>query len=118
MEFRPPDATGNIYLSMAAQLMAGIDGIRRRIEPSEHGFGPIDQDVFSLPAEQAAKIGQLPVTLDGALSALEADHGFLLEGGVFSEALIRRWIATKREKEIKPVRARPHPYEMMLSFDV
>ncbi len=118
MEFRPPDATGNIYLSMAAQLMAGIDGIRRRIEPSEHGFGPIDEDVYSLPAEEVAKIGQLPVTLDSALSALEVDHGFLLEGGVFSEALVRRWIATKREKEIKPVRARPHPYEVMLYFDV
>ncbi|MGK7311780.1 MAG: type I glutamate--ammonia ligase [Candidatus Longimicrobiales bacterium M2_2A_002] len=118
LEFRPPDATGNIYLAMAAQLMAGIDGIKRRIDPSEHGFGPIDEDVFSLSAEEAAEIGQLPSTLDGALDALEADYGFLLEGGVFSEALIRRWIATKREKEIRAVRARPHPYEVMLCFDV
>ncbi|MFW6205807.1 MAG: type I glutamate--ammonia ligase [Gemmatimonadota bacterium] len=118
MEFRPPDATGNIYLTMAAQLMAGVDGIRRRIEPSEHGFGPIDEDVFSLPPEEVAAIGQLPTTLDAALDALAADHGFLLEGDVFSEALIRRWIRTKREKEVAPVRARPHPYEVMLYFDV
>ncbi len=118
MEFRPPDATGNIYLSMAAQLMAGIDGIRRRVEPSEHGFGPIDEDVFSLPPERSAAIGQLPTSLEDALDALAADHDFLLGGGVFSAELIERWIRVKREKEVLPVRARPHPYEVMLYFDV
>lgn len=118
MEFRPPDATGNIYLSMAAQLMAGIDGIKRQIEPSDHGFGPIDEDVFSLPPEEAAKIGQLPTSLTEALAALEADHDFLLEGDVFNHALIERWIQTKIEKEVQPVRARPHPYEVMLYFDI
>ena len=118
MEFRPPDATGNIYLSMAAQLMAGIDGIKRQIEPSDHGFGPIDEDVFSLPPDEAAKIGQLPTSLTEALAALEDDHAFLLEGDVFNEALIERWIRTKLEKEVQPVRARPHPYEVMLYFDI
>jgi glutamine synthetase len=118
MEFRPPDATGNIYLAMAAQLMAGIDGIKRRIDPSDHGFGPIDEDVFSLPPEEAARIGQLPSSLEEAMNALEADHQFLLEGDVFNPALIERWIRTKRDKEILPVRARPHPYEVMLYFDV
>lgn len=118
MEFRPPDATGNIYLSMAAQLMAGIDGIQRRIEPSEHGFGPIDEDVFSLPSGEAAAIGQLPSSLGEALDALEGDYGFLLAGDVFNETLIRRWIHQKREKEVRAVRARPHPYEVMLYFDV
>jgi glutamine synthetase len=118
IEFRPPDATGNLYLSMAAQLMAGIDGIRRRIDPSDHGFGPIDDDVFSLPPERAACIGQLPATLDQALTALAEDHQFLLEGDVFSPELIQRWIRTKRERDVVAIRTRPHPYELKLYFDV
>jgi glutamine synthetase len=118
IEFRPPDATGNLYLSMAAQLMAGIDGVRRKIDPTEHGFGPIDENVFALPAERADRIGQLPVTLDGALSALAEDHEFLLEGDVFSAELIERWIRVKRERDVQAIRTRPHPYEMKLYFDV
>jgi glutamine synthetase len=117
-EFRPPDATGNLYLSMAAQLMAGIDGIRHRIDPTDAGYGPIDEDVFTLPAERLRMIGQLPTTLEDALAALEDDHAFLLEGEVFSPELIERWIHTKREKESRAVRARPHPYEVMLYLDV
>ncbi len=117
MEFRPPDATGNLYLSMAAQLMAGIDGIRRKIDPTEHEFGPIDDDIFSLPPDRAAAIGQLPTTLDEALTALAADHAFLLEGDVFSAELIERWIQTKRERDAQAIRIRPHPYEVKLYFD-
>jgi glutamine synthetase len=117
IEFRPPDATGNLYLSMAAQLMAGIDGIIRRIDPAEQGFGPIDDNVFALTPEQAARIGQLPVSLDAALQALEDDHDFLLEGGVFSEELIQRWIRTKRDRDVQAIRTRPHPYEVKLYFD-
>jgi glutamine synthetase len=117
IEFRPPDATGNVYLSMAAQLMAGIDGVRRRIDPTEHGFGPIDDNVFALPPEQAARIGQLPVSLDAALQALADDHDFLLEGCVFSQELIERWVRVKRETDVQAIRSRPHPYEVKLYFD-
>jgi glutamine synthetase len=118
IEFRPPDATGNLYLSMAAQLMAGIDGIRRRIDPTEHGFGPIDQNVFAFSAEEAARIGQLPVSLDEALQALADDQEFLLAGDVFSAELLERWIRTKRERDVQAIRTRPHPYEVKLYFDV
>jgi glutamine synthetase len=118
IEFRPPDATSNIYLAMAAQLMAGIDGIRRRIDPTDAGFGPIDQDVSSIPAEELAKIRQLPTSLDEALDALESDHQFLTESGVFSEELVGQWVRAKREKEVRAVRARPHPYEVALYYDV
>ena len=116
-EFRPPDATANLYLAMAAQLMAGIDGIRRHIDPADHGYGPIDEDVFALPADRLAQIGQLPTTLEEALAALERDCDFLIEGGVFSADLIERWVRTKRDREVRAVWARPHPYEVMLYFD-
>ncbi|MBC7227077.1 MAG: type I glutamate--ammonia ligase [Thermoflexales bacterium] len=117
IEFRPPDATCNIYLALAAQLLAGLDGIRQEINPTEGGFGPIEADVFSWDEERRAAIRPLPTTLSDALDALEADHEFLCAGGVFSEDLIGRWIAARREEELA-VRIRPHPYEVKLYYDV
>jgi glutamine synthetase len=118
MEFRPPDATCNPYLALAAQLMAGLDGIRRQIDPTAAGFGPIDANIFIWSDEQRAAIKHLPGSLREALEALEADHEFLLEGDVFSEEMLAQWIAFKREAEYYPVRNRPHPFEMQLYFDV
>jgi len=117
-EFRPPDATCNVYLALAAQLLAGIDGIQRRIDPTDAGFGPFDADLFSWTAEDRKRIQQLPTSLDDALRALENDHRFLLQGGVFSERLLQRWITHKREREAAEVRTRPHPFEVGLYFDV
>jgi glutamine synthetase len=117
IEFRPPDATSNPYLAIAAQLMAGIDGIRRNLDPSELGFGPIDDNIFDWTPEERSRIRALPTSLDQALDALEADHGFLLEGGVFSEDLIERWIARKRDEQ-RQVQNRPHPYELELYYDL
>jgi glutamine synthetase len=117
LEFRPPDATCNPYLAIAAQLMAGIDGVRRRTDPTELGFGPYDEDVFSWPAERRAAIKALPTSLEQALDALERDHAFLLEGGVFSSEMIHRWITRKRAEE-RAVRDRPHPYEIELYYDL
>ncbi|KAM9862373.1 type I glutamate--ammonia ligase [Leucobacter sp. BZR 635] len=114
VEFRAPDASGNPYLAFAAQLMAGIDGIRNRIEPGE----PIDKDLYELPPEEAASIPQVPGSLQEALSALEADHAYLLEGGVFTEELIQTWISLKHELEILPMAIRPHPYEFELYYGV
>lgn len=118
MEFRPPDATCNIYLAMAAQLLAGLDGIQRRIDPTEAGFGPIDANIFTWSEAERAKIKSLPSTLAGALSALADDHEFLLAGDVFSEALIEGWIRYKTQAEVKQVQVRPHPYEVELYYDV
>jgi glutamine synthetase len=118
IEFRPPDASCNVYLALAAQLMAGLDGIHRQIDPTEAGFGPIDADVFSWTNERRATIRSLPASLKESLDALADDHDFLLAGGVFSEDLIERWIALKMDEEYYQVRNRPHPYEMELYFDV
>ena len=118
MEFRPPDATGNVYLMLAAQLMAGLDGIKNRIDPTEAGFGPIDENIFAWSDEQRARIKPLPSSLNEALYALEADHAFLMQGEVFSEEMLKQWIDHKRNSEYYAVRNRPHPYEMSLYFDV
>lgn len=117
MEFRPPDATGNVYLMLAAMLMAGLDGIRNKIDPSEHGFGPIDQNIFAWTDEQRAGIKALPSSLNEALHALEVDHEFLTAGEVFSPEMIQQWVDHKRNQEYYAVRNRPHPYEMSLYFD-
>lgn len=114
IEFRAPDASGNPYLAFAAQMMAGLDGIRNRIEPME----PIDKDLYELPPEEAKNIPQVPGSLEEALDALEADHQFLLEGGVFTEELIETWVAYKRENEIAPMALRPHPYEFEMYYGV
>ncbi len=118
MEFRPPDATGNVYLMLAAQLMAGLDGIKNRIDPAEAGFGPIDDNIFAWSDDQRAHIKPLPSSLNEALSALEADHDFLTVGGVFSAEMLKQWVDFKRNAEYYAVRNRPHPYEMSLYFDV
>lgn len=114
IEFRAPDASGNPYLAFAAQLMAGLDGIRNRIEPGE----PIDKDLYELPPEEAKNIPQVPVSLEAALAALREDHQYLLEGGVFTEELIETWIEMKEELEIRPMSVRPHPYEFELYYGV
>jgi len=116
-EFRPPDGTCNVYLALAVQLMAGLDGIRNRIDPTRAGFGPIDQNIFTWSDEQRAAIKPLPASLREALDALERDHDFLLQGEVFDAGQIAEWIKVKRD-EYYGVRNRPHPYELALYFDV
>jgi glutamine synthetase len=118
MEFRPPDASCNVYLALAAQLLAGLDGIQNKIDPTEAGFGPIDANIFAWSEEQLSHIKSLPDSLNAALVALEQDHEFLLAGDVFSELLIKQWVDFKRNEEYYQVRNRPHPYEMSLYFDV
>jgi glutamine synthetase len=115
-EFRPPDATCNIYLALAVQLMAGLDGIRRRLDPRALGFGPIDQNIFTWNEEQRKAIKPLPASLREALEALDKDHDFLLQGEVFDEGQIAEWIKVKAD-EYYDVRNRPHPYEIQLYFD-
>ncbi|MFF5991987.1 type I glutamate--ammonia ligase [Prauserella flavalba] len=114
IEFRCPDSSGNPYLAFAAMMMAGLDGIKNKIEPAE----PIDKDLYELPPEEAKNVKLVPGDLGTVLDTLEADHDFLLEGGVFTPDVIETWISFKREHEIDPLRLRPHPYEFALYYDV
>ena len=113
IEFRCPDPTCNPYLAFAAILLAAIDGIQNKINPGP----PLDRDIYDLPPEELAKVPKAPGSLDEALAALERDHDFLLRGDVFTEDVIATWIHFKREKEIQPMRLRPHPYEFCLYYD-
>jgi len=116
IEFRSPDPTANPYLAFAALLMAGLDGIRRGIEPSEHGFGPVDKDLFHMTKEELREIRSVPSSLDAALDALEDDHSFLLEGGVFTTDLLEHFVELKRAQSDE-VRLRPTPLEFALYYD-
>jgi glutamine synthetase len=114
IEFRVPDPSANPYLAFSAQLMAGIDGIKNRIEPPE----PVDKDLYELPPEEHASIAQVPGSLPEVLAALEADHEYLLEGDVFTKDLIDTWVDWKRVNEVDPIRFRPHPHEFEMYFDL
>jgi glutamine synthetase len=113
IEFRAPDPTCNPYLAFSAMLMAGIDGIKNRIEPPP----PLDVDIYELTAEEKAHIRGTPGSLAESLDALEADHDFLLAGGVFTPDVIETYLDYKRSRELIQVAIRPHPYEFFMYFD-
>ena len=114
LEFRCPDPSCNPYLAFSAMLMAGLDGVQNRIEPPN----PVDKDLYDLPPEELAQVPQVPGSLEASLAALEADHDYLLTGGVFTPDLIETWLSYKRLHEIDEVRLRPHPWEFMLYYDI
>ncbi|MEH1924551.1 type I glutamate--ammonia ligase [Nostoc sp.] len=113
LEFRCPDATSNPYLAFAAMLSAGIDGIKNKIHPGE----PLDKNIYELSPEELAKVPSTPGSLELALQALEKDHAFLTESGVFTEDFIGNWIDYKLGNEVKQLQLRPHPYEFYLYYD-
>ena len=116
-ELRNPDATCNPYFCFAAILMAGLDGVKNKIDPHANGWGPFDCNLFHLPEEEKAKLTALPTRLEDALDALEADHDYLTAGGVFPEELIRNFIDRKR-KECLDLAAIPHPAEFDRYFNL
>jgi glutamine synthetase len=114
VEFRCPDNTSNPYLAFAAMLLAGLDGIKNRIEPPD----PVDKDLYDLPPEELAGVPQVPGSLEQVLDALEADNDFLRAGGVFTDDLIDTWVKYKREHEVDALRLRPHPNDITLYYDI
>ncbi|MDX3061494.1 type I glutamate--ammonia ligase [Streptomyces sp. ND04-05B] len=114
VEFRAPDPSSNPYLAFSALLMAGLHGVKNKIEPPE----PIDKDLYELAPEEHAGVQQVPTSLPAVLEALEQDHEYLQAGGVFTPDLIETWIDYKRTHEIAPIQLRPHPHEFELYFDL
>src|SRR6187551_2828676 len=110
IEFRCPDPSSNPYLAFSAMLMAGLDGIKNKIEPP----APIDKDLYDLPPEEASSVQQVHGSLQDVLAALEADHEYLLDGGVFTPDVISTWTEMKIANEIDPVRLRPTPHEFAM----
>src|SRR5207245_8837452 len=102
----------NPYLGFSAMLMAGLDGIKRGLEPGS----PVDTDLYDLSDEELSKIVNVPSSLAEAMDALEADHAFLLDGGVFTQDVIDECISYKRA-EAKEIDLRPHPWEFVQSYD-
>ena len=117
VEFRPPDPASNPYLVFSALLMAGLDGIRNAIEPSEHGYGPVDKNLYHMSKEELREIRSVPGSLHEALDELEDDHEFLLEGGVFTTDVLEHYVELKRE-QANQVSLRPTPIEFSLYYDV
>jgi len=109
-ELRNPDATCNPYFCYAAILMAGLDGIKNKIDPHKNGWGPYDFNLYNLSDKEKAKLKGLPTSLEQALDALEKDHAYLTEGGVFPEVLIKNFIKNKRV-ECRQIADIPHPVE-------
>src|SRR3954468_18871332 len=114
IEFRVPAPSASPCLSFSAQRLAGIDGIKNRIEPP----APVDKDLYELPPEEHALIEQVPGSLGEVLDSLEADHDFLTAGNVFTPDLIATLMDDKRSAEGDPIRLRPHPHEFELYYDV
>jgi glutamine synthetase len=113
IEVRFPDPTCNGYMAFSAMLMAGLDGIERRLDPGD----PLDKDIYSLTPEELKDVPSMPGSLDEAIAALKADHEFMLKGDVFTEDVIETWIEYKKANEIDALRLRPHPYEYVLYYD-
>lgn len=114
IEFRTPDPSCNPYLSLAAILLAGVDGVRNRIEPA----APVDENIYQFATSEHGRLLQAtPSSLAQSLDALEDDYDFLVRDGVFTEDLIDAWLRIKREREIEYLGFRPHPTEFELYFD-
>src|SRR5207253_10712812 len=92
-EFRPPDPSCNPYLAFSAMLMAGLDGIEKRIDPGD----PLDKDIYGLSPEELRDVPKMPGSLEEALGELRKDHEFLLRGDVFTNDVIEAWIENKIE---------------------
>jgi len=116
-EFRPADATANPYLCFSAIAMAAIDGIQKKSCPTALGFGPYDKNMYNLTEEEKKTVKSLPKSLDEAADALEKDHEFLLNGGVFSKELITSQLK-KLRKDAEEVNMMPHPIEFKKYYDL
>ncbi len=113
VEYRTPDSAANIYLTEAALALAGLDGIKKKIEPPP----PVDENIYKLTPERRREleIRELPGSLDESLDALASDHAFLRPA--FANSLIETYIELKRKEQLE-LNLRPHPFEFYQYLDV
>ncbi|MCK5832136.1 type I glutamate--ammonia ligase [bacterium] len=116
-EFRPPDATCNPYLAVAAQLLAGLDGIMKKLDPTALGYGPFDDNIDTWSESKKKSLKDIPATLDLALKALKSDRKYLTQDSVFSDSILNRHIEFA-SKNAEDVAKYPNPREMELYFDL
>jgi len=116
-EFRTIDATCNPYMAFAGIMLAGLDGIRRKLDPTKEGFGPYEKNLYELPEDELQRIRSFPESLGEALDALETDRAYLTRDSIFPEYLLDEWIGTKR-KDIEDMRVVPHPWEVARYYDI
>ncbi len=114
IEFRTPDPSCNAYLAFASMLMAGLDGVEKKMDPGQ----PLDKNIYSLSPEELKDIPSVPGSLEEAINNLKKDNSFLKKGDVFTQDAIDMWIEYKTEAEINPMRLRPVPYEFALYYDI
>jgi len=114
IEFRCPDPSSNPYLAFSVMLMATLDGIKHKMKPGD----PLDKDIYDMDPEELAKVPKTPGSLGEALTLLEKDHDFLLQGDVITKDVIKTWIQYKRVREVDALRVCPHPYEFHLYYDI
>lgn len=113
IEVRFPDPTANPYLAFSAMMMAGLDGIQRKIHPGQ----AMDKDLYDLPPEELVDIPTVCSSLEQAMESLEKDQDFLLQGDVFSKDFIKNYMGMK-EEEISKIRSLTHPYEFELYYSL
>ncbi len=111
VEVRFPDPMANPYLAFTAMLMAGLDGIKNKIDPG----AAMDKDLYDLPKAELAKIPTVCGSLREALASLEADHGFLLAGDVFTTDFIESYVELKFADVLR-VDMTPHPVEFEMYY--
>ena len=113
IEVRYGDPTANPYLMFSAMLMAGLDGIKNKIDP----VGPLDKDLYDLPAEELKDLPSVCASLEEALGALDADREFLTQGDVFTDSQIDGYIELKQE-EVEMLNMSTHPVEFQMYYSV
>lgn len=111
IEVRFPDPAANPYLAFTAMMMAGLDGIQKKIHPGE----PMDKDLYDLPPEELIDVPTVAASLEQAVESLHKDHEFLLQGDVFTKGFIQSYIAL-READIERVRSLVHPIEFEMYY--
>jgi len=113
IEVRFPDSTSNPYLAFTSMMMAGLDGIKNKIDPG----APADKDLYDLEAEEAAHIPTVCSSLEQALDCLDKDREFLKAGGVFTDDMIDAYIELKMQEVTRArVEVSPVEYDMYYSL--